>query len=180
MAQVTAICVVARLHPDAGKVGTTAIDKRPVDGPVRIGEYGAYADVQADRKHHGGPDKALYAYAQEDIDFWAAELGRDLPPGVFGENLRTVGIDVNGARIGERWRLGAQVVVEVTAPRIPCQTFARWMGDDGRGWVKRFAQEQRVGPYLRVVERGTIAAGDEITVLHVPAGAPTIRDVSPR
>lgn len=185
MAQVTAICVVAELHPDKGKIGTTAIDKRPVDGPVRIGEYGAYADVQADRKHHGGLDKALYVYAQEDADFWAAELDRDIPPGLFGENLRTVGMDVNEARIGERWRIGDKVVVEVTSPRIPCQTFARWMGgggreDDARGWVKRFAQEGRVGPYLRVIERGSIAAGDEITVLSVPDDAPTIRDVSPK
>lgn len=185
MASVTAICVVARLHPDAGKIGTTAIDKQPVDGPVTIGEYGAYADVQADRKHHGGPDKALYAYAQEDADFWSDELGRDIPAGFFGENLRTVGIDVNGARIGERWRIGEKVVVEVTSPRIPCQTFARWMSgggrdDEGRGWVKRFAQEARVGPYLRVVERGSIEAGDEIVVLSVPDDAPTIRDVSTR
>lgn len=177
MAEVTAICVVARLHPDEGKVGTTAIDKRPVDGPVRIGDYGAYADVQADRKHHGGLDKALYAYAQEDADYWARQLGRDIPAGFFGENLRTVGIEVNDARIGERWQIGEKVVVEVTSPRIPCQTFARWMGDDGQGWVKRFALEGRVGPYLRVVQRGTIAAGDAITVLSVPDGAPTVRDV---
>ncbi|KJR07364.1 MOSC domain-containing protein [Gordonia sihwensis] len=176
MAAVTAICVVQELRPDPGSVGTTAIDKRPVAGPVKIGEYGAYADVQADRKHHGGPDKALYAYAQEDADFWAAELGRDIPPGRFGENLRTVGIDVNGARVGERWRIGEQVVVEVTSPRIPCQTFARWMGEDGRGWVKRFAQSGRVGPYLRVVQRGSIEAGDEIVVLSVP-DAPAIRDL---
>ncbi|MBM7366078.1 MOSC domain-containing protein [Gordonia hydrophobica] len=180
MAEVTAICVVARLHPDSGAVGTTAIDKRPVDGPVRIGEYGVYGDVQADRKHHGGPDKALYAYAQEDADFWATELGREIPLGFFGENLRTVGIDVNGARIGERWRIGATVIVEVTSPRIPCQTFARWMGDDGPGWVKRFAHEGRVGPYLRVVERGSVEAGDEITVVSVPDDGPTIREVSPR
>ena len=176
MAEVTAICVVAALHPDPGSVGTTAIDKRPVSGPVRIGEYGAFADVQADRKHHGGPDKALYVYAQEDADSWAAELGRELAPGFFGENLRTVGIDVNGARIGERWRIGEKVIVEVTSPRIPCQTFARWMGEDGRGWVKRFAQARRVGPYLRVVERGTITAGDPIEVLTVP-DAPAIRDL---
>lgn len=184
MAQVTAICVVAQLHPDEGKIGTTAIDKRPVEGPVRIGDYGAYADVQADRGHHGGLDKALYAYAQEDADFWSAELDRDISPGLFGENLRTVGIDVNEARIGERWRIGDTVVVEVTSPRIPCQTFARWLGGgradgDVQGWVKRFAQEGRVGPYLRVVERGSITAGDEITVLTVPDHAPTIREVSP-
>ncbi|MGB3303317.1 MOSC domain-containing protein [Gordonia sp. (in: high G+C Gram-positive bacteria)] len=174
MAHVTAICVVHALLPDSGKVGTTAIDKRPLAGAVKVGDYGVYADVQADRKHHGGLDKALYAYAQEDADFWAHELSREIPAGSFGENLRTVGIDVNAARIGEQWRIGDTVVVEVTSPRVPCQTFARWMGEETNGWVKRFAQSGRVGPYLRVVKRGSIAPGDEITVVHVPDGAPAV------
>jgi MOSC domain-containing protein YiiM len=177
MPHVSDICVVHALLPDSGQVGVTAIDKRPVDGPVRIGDYGAYADVQADRKHHGGLDQALYAYAQEDADFWADELDRDIPAGFFGENLRTVGIDVNAARVGEQWRIGDTVVVEVTSPRIPCQTFARRMGDDGHGWVKRFATENRLGPYFRVIRRGSIAAGDQIVVISVPDDAPTIRDL---
>lgn len=132
--RVRAVCVVAELHDDPGKVGVTAIDKRPVDGAVKVGPYGLRADVQADRKYHGGLDKALYVYAQEDADFWAEELGRELPPGWFGENLRVSGIDVNAARIGERWRIGEKLEVEVTSPRVPCQTFARWVGgDDARG-----------------------------------------------
>ncbi|MFV0373086.1 MOSC domain-containing protein [Microbacterium sp.] len=178
MATLLAVCAVVRLRPDAGSVGVTAIDKRAVDGDVRIGRYGVYADVQADRKHHGGPDKAVYAYAQEDADFWARELDRELRPGVFGENLRTTGMDVNAARVGERWRIGRRVELEVTMPRTPCQTFARWIGGEHeRGWVKRFAAARRLGPYLRVVTPGTVRAGDEIVVVDRPADAPTILDV---
>ncbi len=178
MARLVAVCTVHQLRPDAGTIGVTAIDKRAVDGAVKIGPYGVYADVQADRKHHGGLDKALYAYAEEDAAFWASELGRDLPPGWFGENLRVEGIDVNAALVGERWQIGTRVVVEVTMPRTPCQTFARWVGgDDERGWVKRFSEARRLGPYLRVVEKGRVQAGDEITVIHRPDGAPSILDI---
>lgn len=166
-----AVCAVRQLRPDSGSIGVTAIDKAPVTGPVRIGPYGVYGDVQADRKHHGGLDKAVYVYAQEDAEYWESELGRTLPPGWFGENLRVSGIDVNAARIGERWRIGDRVELEVTMPRTPCQTFARWVGGaEERGWVKRFSQERRLGPYLRVVQRGRVQAGDEITVVHRPDG----------
>ena len=177
MPRLVAVCVVRQLRPDAGTVGVTAIDKGPVEGPVRIGPYGVYADVQADRKHHGGLDKALYTYAQEDADHWSAQLGRDLSPGWFGENLRVEGLDVNAALIGERWRIGDRVEVEVTMPRTPCQTFARWVGgDDERGWVKRFSAERRLGPYLRVVRGGRVQAGDEIEVVYRPEGAPGLLD----
>lgn len=177
MPHLVAVCVVHSLRPDPGSVGVTAIDKRAVDGDVRIGPYGVYADVQADRKHHGGLDKALYAYAQEDADHWQRVLGRELSPGFFGENLRTAGIDVNRARIGEVWRIGATVEVEVTMPRTPCQTFARWVGgEDERGWVRRFSAERRLGPYLRVVRAGRVRAGDEIVVLHRPEAAPGLLD----
>jgi MOSC domain-containing protein YiiM len=176
MPRLLAVCVVHALRPDRGN-GVTAIDKRPIDGPVRIRTFGAFGDVQADRKHHGGLDKALYAYAQEDAAFWESELGRDLAPGFFGENLRTEGIDVNGSRIGERWRIGARVEVEVTMPRTPCGTFARHVGGaHQRGWVKRFSAERRLGPYLRVVRPGLVEAGDEITVLPAPEGAPGLLD----
>ncbi|PWD51039.1 MOSC domain-containing protein [Serinibacter arcticus] len=178
MARLLAVCTVHQLRPDPGTIGVTAIGKRPVDGPVRIGPYGVRADVQADRKHHGGLEKALYAYAQEDAEFWAERLGRDLPPGFFGENLRTEGIDVNAARIGEVWRLGDQVEVQVTMPRTPCGTFARRVGGaDERGWVRRFSQERRLGPYLRVVRNGTVRAGDEIVVLDRPDDAPGLIEI---
>src|SRR6185437_12835962 len=98
MPRLVAVCAVRRLRADAGAVGVTAIDKIPVDGPVRVGAYGVYADVQADRKNHGGLDKAVYAYAEEDAEHWAGELGRELPPGWFGENLRVQGLDVNASR----------------------------------------------------------------------------------
>jgi MOSC domain-containing protein YiiM len=177
MPRLLAVCAVRQLRPDAGAVGVTAIDKGPVEGPVRVGPYGVYADVQADRKHHGGLDKALYAYAEEDAAFWEEQLGRRLPPGWFGENLRVAGLDVNAARIGERWRIGERVEVEVTMPRTPCQTFARWVGgDDARGWVKRFSAERRLGPYLRVVRVGRVRAGDEIVVVHRPDDAPGLLD----
>ncbi len=178
MPQLLAVCAVHQLRPEAGTVGVTAIDKRAVAGAVKIGPYGVRGDVQASRKHHGGLDKALYVYAQEDATYWEEQLGRELRPGFFGENLRTEGIDVNAARIGERWRIGDRVEVEVTMPRTPCQTFARWVGGaDERGWVKRFSDARRLGPYLRVVKSGTVRAGDEIVVVYAPADAPTILDV---
>lgn len=176
MGRLLAACVVLRLHDDAGPVGTTAIDKRPVDGPVKVGKFGLYADVQADRKHHGGEDKAVYAYAAEDVDWWAEQLQRDIPPGSFGENLRVDGVDVNNARVGERWRIG-DVVLEVTMPRTPCSTFARWMGEDRNGWVRLFSDARRLGAYLRVVKTGRLAAGDEIEIIPAPEGAPTILDI---
>ena len=176
-ARVLDVCVVHQLLADAGNVGVTAIDKRPVDGAVKVGPYGLYADVQADRKHHGGLDKAVYAYSAEDADYWAAELGRLLPAGWFGENLRTDGIDLSGARVGERWRIGDALVVEVTGPRIPCQTFARRVGgDQEHGWVRRFTQAGRPGLYLRVLERGSVSAGDVIEVLERPESGPTVAD----
>lgn len=178
MGILVAVCVVAQLRPDSGSEGVTAIDKRAASGSVKVGRYGLRGDVQASRKHHGGPDKALYAYAQEDADWWAADLARPIAPGWFGENLRVEGLDVNGARIGERWRIGGDedgIEVEVTMPRTPCSTFARWVGGaDERGWVKRFAAERRLGAYLRVVRNGHVSAGDEVRILSSPAGALTV------
>ncbi|WP_150957693.1 MOSC domain-containing protein [Microbacterium testaceum] len=178
MPHLVAVCAVHSLHPDAGSVGVTAIDKRALEGSVRVGTLGIRSDVQASRKHHGGPDQAVYAYAAEDAAFWESELGRELHPGWFGENLRVEGLDVNGARIGEVWRIGDTVEVEVTSPRTPCATFARWVGGSAaRGWVKRFSDEGRLGAYLRVRRAGEIRAGDAIEVLSSPAGAPTVLEM---
>lgn len=175
MPHLIGVCVVDSLRKDAGTVGVTAIDKRPVEGMVKVGTLGLWADVQADRTHHGGADKALYAYAQEDADYWQSQLERELPPGWFGENLRLSGIDVSNCRIGERWQIGETVVVEVTSPRSPCATFARWVGGaDARGWVKRFSDEGRLGAYLRVIQTGSIAAGDPLHLLSVPSDAQTV------
>ena len=173
-----AVCAVHQLRPDAGSNGVTAIDKRPLTGATPVGRYGVRGDVQANRKHHGGLDKALYAYAQEDADFWARQLDRELPPGWFGENLRMEGLDVNAARVGEVWRIGDRVELEVTMPRTPCATFARWVGgSQARGWVKRFSDEGRLGTYLRVRRTGSISAGDPVVVVESPDGAPTVREI---
>lgn len=172
MSLVTAVCRVDRLLPDSGTIGITAIDKRPVDGPVRVRPLGLRADVQADRKHHGGVDQAVYAYAQEDADHFAGVLDREVTPGLFGENLRTAGVDVTGAVTGERWRIGETLELEVTIPRIPCGTFARRLRVDG--WVRRFTQEGRPGAYLRVVRSGSVAAGDPVVVTHRPSHGVTI------
>ncbi|GAP57106.1 MOSC domain-containing protein [Arthrobacter sp. 92] len=171
-ASVLAVCRVYQLLSDEGSVGVTAIDKRAVDGPVRVHKLGLRGDVQASRIHHGGEDQALYAYSQEDADYWAAELQRALPPGIFGENLRVAGIETTNAVIGERWKIGLDVEVEVTSPRIPCATFQRRMGE--AGWVKRFADAGRVGTYLRVTRTGTIQSGDHIHRIFVPTHGVTI------
>ncbi|PPG48051.1 MULTISPECIES: MOSC domain-containing protein [unclassified Rathayibacter] len=174
MPRLLAVCRVARLLPDSGTVGVTAIDKRPVEGPVGVRDLGLYGDVQADRAHHGGLDKALYAYSDEDALWWAERLGRPVAAGMFGENLRIEGLDVSGAVIGERWRIGAAVEVEVTMPRTPCATFQRALGEPQ--WVKRFADEGRTGAYLRVLHRGSVEAGDAVEVLSRPAhGVPVDR-----
>ncbi|MDX2559877.1 MOSC domain-containing protein [Streptomyces sp. TX20-6-3] len=155
--------------------GLTAIDKRPVEGPVRIeapgapgvGRSGLAGDTVCDLRFHGGDDRAAYAFAREDLDRWERELGRPLANGCFGENLTTDGLDVNGALIGERWRIGEEVVLEVTGGRIPCRTFAGFLEE--KGWVKRFTQsEAGPGALLRVIVPGEIRAGDPITVVHRP------------
>ena len=156
---------VGRPRPNPWKgLGATGIDKQPVNGPVAVsapgpkgtGEVGLLGDRVYDVKHHGGVDQAVYAYAREDLDDWEAELGRPLPNGVFGENLTTSGLDVNGALIGERWRIGPDVVLEVSCARIPCATFQGWLERDG--WIKRFTQAARPGTYLRVIQPGDIRA----------------------
>jgi MOSC domain-containing protein YiiM len=156
-----------------GKPDRSAIDKRPVAGPVDIGPLGLDGDEQADKQAHGGPDQALYAYAREDLDWWTEQLGQELTSGIFGENVTTVGIDISAALIGETWQLGA-AVVQVTAARIPCATFRSWM--DVPGWVKRFAAAGRPGTYLRVLTPGRVQAGDELSVVHAPAQAVTVAE----
>lgn len=155
------------------RVRETAIDKRPLEGPVDVDHLGLVPDEQADRKYHGGPEQALYAFAMEDFDHWIGELERPLTPGQFGENLTTFGIDVNAARIGERWRVGG-ITVEVTGPRIPCVVFAAHM--DEKAWVRRFAALDRTGAYLRVVTAGKVGAGDEIVVIDRPDHDVTVSD----
>lgn len=171
-ASVLAVCRVHQLLPDASNVGVTAIDKRPAEGPVKVHRLGLQGDIQANRVHHGGPDQAIYAYSQTDAEYWAGLLQRDVPPGAFGENLRVAGIDATSAVIGERWRIGLDVELEVTSPRTPCATFQRRLGE--RQWVRRFTEEGRVGAYLRVLKTGSIQAGDHIHRIFVPQHGITV------
>ncbi|MFF3936100.1 MOSC domain-containing protein [Streptomyces phaeofaciens] len=161
--------------------GVTGIDKRPAEGPVRVSApgpkgvagSGLAGDAVCHLRHHGGDDQAVYAVAREDLDDWERELGRTLGNGAFGENLTTTGLDVSGARIGERWRIGPQVVLEVTSGRIPCRTFQEHLGE--KGWVRRFTAKAATGAYLRVIEPGEIRAGDGIEIVHVPEHEVTAR-----
>lgn len=156
-----------------GEPGRSAIDKRRVGGRVPVGGLGLAGDEQADKEDHGGFDQAVYAYAREDLDWWTEQLGRDLRDGQFGENVTTMGLDISAALIGETWRMGG-IVVQVTSPRIPCVTFASWLGEEH--WVKRFAAAGRPGAYLRVLSEGEIGAGDEIEVLSGPEQRVTVAE----
>src|SRR5580658_3589067 len=158
----------------SGRPNRTAIDKRKVSGRVFAGRLGLTSDEQADLEHHGGPEQALYAYAREDLDWWTEQTEREFGNGAFGENLTTSGLDISGAFIGEVWRIGDDVVVQVTAPRIPCQVFATWTEE--RHWVKRFAAARRPGAYLRVLTEGEVGAGDEIEVLSQPEVRVTVAE----
>jgi MOSC domain-containing protein YiiM len=172
---------VGRARPSRHtSVGVTGIDKQPVDGPVEVRApgprrgglgSGLAGDAVCDHRHHGGDDQAVYAYAREDLDRWVETLGRPLANGCFGENLTTAGLDVTGASIGERWRIGS-AMLEVAAPRIPCRTFAGWLEE--AGWIKRFIAAGRPGAYLRVVEPGAIQGGDTVTVIGRPEHGVTI------
>jgi MOSC domain-containing protein YiiM len=162
---------VARvLHVNVGRpkpVGTgrrtvsTAIWKAPVEGRVAVRGVNLVGDDQADREVHGGPDKAVYAYAQEEIDLWESELDRPLGSAPFGENLTTTGLDVSGALLGERWRIGT-TLLEVVQPRLPCFKLGLRMEDPR--FVRRFGRASRPGAYLRIIEEGELGAGDAIEV----------------
>ena len=159
-------------HKDSGWTG---IGKQPTDGLVEVRApgprtsglgSGLVGDFIGDGKHHGGDGQAVYAFQREDLDEWERRLGRRLPNGFFGENLTTVGLEVNDARLGERWRVGSEVVLQVTNPRIPCSTFRGWMGQ--KGWARMFTAAGRPGAYLSVITPGAIRAGDSIEVVRQP------------
>jgi MOSC domain-containing protein YiiM len=153
--------------------GFSAIDKRPVAGPVPVGLLGLAGDEHS-APTHGGEYQAVYAYAEEDAGFWSAELGREVWPGAFGENLTTAGIDVSGAVSGERWRVG-EVLLEVTVPRIPCTTFAGFW--DLPDLIVRFTRAARPGAYLKVLEPGEVTAGDRVEVLSRPEHGVTVAEL---
>ena len=154
-----------------GRTLRTGLWKLPVAGPVAVGELGLDGDFQGDRRVHGGPDKAVYAYAFEDLGWWEDELGRALGPGFFGENLTLRGVDVNGGRVGERWEVGT-ALLELTGPRGPCWKLQAKVGEPR--FVKRFAEAGRPGAYLRVLRAGKVEAGDTVRVITSPGDAPTV------
>jgi MOSC domain-containing protein YiiM len=171
-ARIATVNVVHRIRP--GYFRDTAIDKRPVRGPVEVTRLGLTGDQQISRGH-GGVDKAVYAYADEDAAWWAGELGRDIPPGLFGENLRTTGLDVIGAQIGEQWSIG-NVLLQVQMPRTPCENLSLRMGMDG--FQLRFHATGRVGALLKVLTPGTLTAGDQITVELRPDHGVSVSDLA--
>jgi MOSC domain-containing protein YiiM len=171
---------VGVLRPVSAKAGSSGIDKVPTQHPVAVtapgprgsGVGGLAGDVICDTKHHGGDGKAVYAYAREDLDWWEAELAGPLRSGMFGENLTTVGLEVTDALIGETWRIGDRVLLQVTSPRVPCPTFAAWIGRDG--WLKAFTRNARPGAYLRVLEEGEVKVGDPVVVESRPSHTVTV------
>lgn len=177
---------LARVRPNPHKRGVaeTGIEKVPTSESVLVrapgGKHdglgsGLVGDTVCDRENHGGDTQAVYAYAREDLDHWESVLGRALPGGVFGENLTTTGVDVNAAVIGERWRIGDELELAVTVPRIPCGTFRGWIAE--RGWLRTFTRAARPGTYLSVVSPGQVTAGSPVTIVHRPAHGVTVAQV---
>lgn len=158
-----------------GRAVRTSIWKEPVEGPVRVEGVNLAGDAQADRRVHGGPDKAVYAYSRSDLDWWQQQLDRPLPNGVFGENLTIAGMDLNRALIGERWRVG-NVLLEVSQPRTPCYKLGIRLGDDT--FPARFAEAGRPGAYLRILEEGLLRRGDPVVVESRPSASLTVAEVA--
>jgi MOSC domain-containing protein YiiM len=158
-----------------GNTVRTAIWKDPVAGRVKVAGHKVAGDEQGNPEVHGGPDKAVYAYAAEDYRWWSSELARELAPGTFGENLTLRGIDVSNALVGERWRVGG-TVLEVAQPRIPCFKLGIRMGS--QRFPARFAAAGRPGAYLRIVDEGEVAAGDPAEVVHRPGHDLSVAEVS--
>ncbi|MCF0095216.1 MOSC domain-containing protein [Micromonospora sp. NPDC049004] len=154
--------------------GRSGIDKRSVDGPVAVLAGGLAGDFIGERSVHGGPDKAVYAYAEEDAAWWSAEIGRSIRSGGFGENLTTYAVDVTGAVIGEQWAVGT-AVLQVTMPRTPCTTFAGFWGVPDL--IRRFTVRASPGAYLRVLREGEVGAGDPVEVVERPTHGVTIGEV---
>jgi MOSC domain-containing protein YiiM len=167
---------LTRFNPDPrARSKLTGIDKQPVPEAVHVrppgksqsDASGLVGDTIGNPNLHGGADQAVYAYAREDLDRWEARLDRTLDNGMFGENLTTVGVDLTQTRIGERWRIGSgTLLLEVSAPRTPCRTFASFL--DLPRWIKTFTDACTPGAYFRVVSSGQVRAGDGITVEYRP------------
>lgn len=152
---------------------TTGICKRPAAGPVAVGELGLQGDEVLDTKHHGGKDQAVYAYRLEDYEWWSAEAGLEFEPGLFGENLTISGLPGDMV-IGDRLLVG-DVVLEATSARIPCATLAARVHDSGFGMA--FRKAERPGIYFRVLNPGTLAAGDAVEMVECGSTSVTVLDL---
>ncbi len=150
---------IANPEPIGNRSQNTGIFKRPGARPVLIDTLGAVGDAVVNRKHHGGPDQAVYLYLRSDYEWWERELGHSLTPGSFGENLTIENIAGEDLSVGDRFAIG-DVLLEVTSHRTPCNTFALKMGDPH--WVRRFFKGGRPGAYLRVLSTGWVEAGDAV------------------
>lgn len=158
-----------------GRRATTSIWKEPVSGRVQVGRVNLTGDEQADLRFHGGADKAVYAYAHEDYDWWSEELGVPLADGTFGENLTLAAVDVTSALVGERWQVGS-AVLEVTGPRTPCWKLGARMANVE--FPVYFAAAGRPGAYLRVLDAGELGVGDEVRVMQRPTHRLTVGEVA--
>jgi MOSC domain-containing protein YiiM len=158
-----------------GRPVYSGIVKRPVEGRIAVLGVNLDGDDQADRRVHGGPDKAVYAYASEDTAWWSEELGLALGPAAFGENLTVEGLEVTGAVIGEIWRVGS-AELQVCQPRLPCYKLGLKFGDPQM--LKRFALAARPGAYLRILREGALGAGDAVEIVERPAHGVTIATVN--
>lgn len=157
-----------------GRTAISAIWKSPLTGRVAAKGVNLDGDDQADREAHGGFDKAIYAYAMEDLQWWEQQIEQNIEHGQFGENLTTQGLDVNNALVGERWQIGS-TILEVSEPRIPCWRFGVRMND--KTFPKIFTQALRPGSYLRIIQEGDVGTGDEIKIIEKPQHYLTIKDV---
>ncbi len=162
----------ARAMSEAKVNGKTGIYKQPVDGPVDVAHLGLPGDAVCDTKNHGGPDQAVYVYGQPDYDWWATELGESLAPGTFGENITISGLESANTSIGDRLVIGT-LILEITAPRIPCHVLARRMEDNA--FVKRFRAAERPGLYCRVIQTGAVQAG--MPVRYEAFAGPTVTSI---
>jgi MOSC domain-containing protein YiiM len=146
-----AVCL-GRPEKLPGKSFKTGIYKSAVNGAVMIDSLGLVGDAVCNTKHHGGEDQAILLEGSLTLDWWAAELGRDFPPGTFGENLTVEGLDNRDVAVGDRFHIG-EVVLEATCARSPCNTLAVKMG---------YVRAARPGIYCRVIKPGMVSPGDPV------------------
>jgi MOSC domain-containing protein YiiM len=155
------------------KTHETGICKIPVNQAAYLDDTGVQDDTIVDLEHHGGTDQAVYAYSADDYDWWANETGRDYPPGLFGENLTIRGLPTD-MNVGDRLLIG-EVVLEATAPRIPCKTLATRLQDSGFGLA--FRKAERPGTYFRVLNSGEVSSGDTVTLVANESSSVSILDL---